>query len=54
MGRQARGALAEAEVIMRDGRVAGVVLAAGSSSRLGSNKLLIGLGGETIVHRGGG
>jgi molybdenum cofactor cytidylyltransferase len=36
---------------MRDGRVAGVVLAAGSSSRLGSNKLLIDLGGETIVHR---
>jgi molybdenum cofactor cytidylyltransferase len=36
---------------MRDGRVAGVVLAAGSSSRLGSNKLLIDLGGETIVRR---
>jgi molybdenum cofactor cytidylyltransferase len=36
---------------MRDGRVAGVVLAAGSSSRLGSNKLLIDFGGETIVHR---
>jgi molybdenum cofactor cytidylyltransferase len=36
---------------MRDGRVAGVVLAAGSSSRLGSNKLLIDFGGETIVRR---
>jgi molybdenum cofactor cytidylyltransferase len=36
---------------MPDGRVAGVVLAAGSSSRLGINKLLIDLGGETIVRR---
>jgi molybdenum cofactor cytidylyltransferase len=36
---------------MRDGRVAGVVLAAGSSARLGTNKLLIELGGETIVRR---
>jgi molybdenum cofactor cytidylyltransferase len=36
---------------MREGRVAGVVLAAGSSSRMGSNKLLIDLGGETIVRR---
>jgi molybdenum cofactor cytidylyltransferase len=36
---------------MRDARVAGVVLAAGSSSRLGTNKLLIDLGGETIVRR---
>jgi molybdenum cofactor cytidylyltransferase len=36
---------------MRDGRVAGLVLAAGSSSRLGANKLLIDLGRETIVHR---
>jgi molybdenum cofactor cytidylyltransferase len=36
---------------MRDGRVAGVVLAAGSSSRLGTNKLLIDIGGETIVRR---
>jgi molybdenum cofactor cytidylyltransferase len=33
------------------GRVAGVVLAAGSSSRLGRNKLLIDLGGETVVRR---
>lgn len=36
---------------MRDGRVAGVVLAAGSSSRMGANKLLIDIGGETIVRR---
>jgi molybdenum cofactor cytidylyltransferase len=36
---------------MRDGRVAGLVLAAGSSSRLGANKLLLDFGGETIVHR---
>jgi molybdenum cofactor cytidylyltransferase len=36
----------------RDGAVvAGVVLAAGSSSRLGQNKLLLDLGGETLVHR---
>lgn len=33
----------------RNGRVAGVVLAAGSSARLGSNKLLIDIGGETVV-----
>lgn len=33
------------------GRVAGVVLAAGSSSRMGSNKLLIELAGEPIVRR---
>jgi len=32
-------------------RVAGVVLAAGSSSRMGQNKLLLDLGGETVVHR---
>lgn len=36
---------------MRGGRVAGVVLAAGSSSRLGTNKLLIDLGGEPVVRR---
>ncbi len=36
---------------MRDGRVAGVVLAAGSSSRLGANKLLIDIDGETMVRR---
>jgi molybdenum cofactor cytidylyltransferase len=32
-------------------RVAGLVLAAGSSSRMGQNKLLLDLGGETVVHR---
>ncbi|MBA3553651.1 MAG: nucleotidyltransferase family protein [Gemmatimonadales bacterium] len=31
--------------------VAGVILAAGRSSRLGTNKLLIELGGETVVRR---
>jgi len=35
----------------RNNRVAGVVLAAGSSSRLGTNKLLIDIGGEPIVRR---
>jgi len=35
----------------RDGRVAGVVLAAGSSSRLGRNKLLLDIGGEPVVRR---
>lgn len=36
----------------RQGRnVAGVVLAAGSSSRMGRNKLLLELGGETVVRR---
>jgi molybdenum cofactor cytidylyltransferase len=38
----------------RSGRVAGVVLAAGSSSRLGSNKLLIDIGGESVVRRAAG
>ncbi len=33
------------------GGVAAVVLAAGSSSRLGRNKLLVELGGETVVRR---
>ena len=33
------------------GRVAGVVLAAGSSSRLGRNKLLLEIGGEPVVRR---
>ncbi|HEU0202947.1 MAG TPA: nucleotidyltransferase family protein [Burkholderiaceae bacterium] len=33
------------------GSIAGVVLAAGSSTRMGSNKLLFDLGGETVVHR---
>jgi molybdenum cofactor cytidylyltransferase len=35
----------------REGRVAGVVLAAGSSSRMGSNKLFLDLGGETVLLR---
>ena len=33
------------------GRVAGIVLAAGSSTRMGRNKLLLELGGETVVQR---
>ena len=32
-------------------RVAAVVLAAGSSTRMGRNKLLLDLGGETLVRR---
>jgi molybdenum cofactor cytidylyltransferase len=32
-------------------RVAAVVLAAGSSSRMGRNKLLLDLGGETVIRR---
>lgn len=35
----------------RAGPVAGVVLAAGSSSRMGSNKLLLELAGETLLRR---
>jgi molybdenum cofactor cytidylyltransferase len=35
----------------RDGRIAGVVLAAGSSSRLGANKLLWRLDSEPLVRR---
>jgi len=35
----------------RSGPVAGIVLAAGSSSRMGRNKLLFDLGGETVVRR---
>lgn len=35
----------------RAGRVAGVVLAAGSSSRMGKNKLLLPLGGSTVLRR---
>jgi len=35
----------------RTGPIAGVVLAAGSSSRMGRNKLLLELEGETVVHR---
>jgi molybdenum cofactor cytidylyltransferase len=33
------------------GRIAGIVLAAGSSTRMGRNKLLLELGGETMVRR---
>jgi molybdenum cofactor cytidylyltransferase len=35
----------------RTGAIAGVVLAAGTSSRMGRNKLFLELGGETVVHR---
>ncbi|HEY7445501.1 MAG TPA: nucleotidyltransferase family protein, partial [Vicinamibacterales bacterium] len=35
----------------RTGAVAGVVLAAGTSTRMGHNKLLLELAGETLVHR---
>jgi molybdenum cofactor cytidylyltransferase len=35
----------------REGRVAGVVLAAGSSSRMGANKLLLPLSGSTVLRR---
>jgi molybdenum cofactor cytidylyltransferase len=35
----------------RSGPVAGVVLAAGTSSRMGTNKLLLRLGGETVLRR---
>ena len=34
-----------------DGTVAGVILAAGSSSRMGANKMLLPLGGEPLVRR---
>lgn len=34
-----------------DGLVAGVVLAAGSSARMGRNKLLLPVGGESVVRR---
>jgi molybdenum cofactor cytidylyltransferase len=35
----------------RTGLIAGVVLAAGTSSRMGKNKLFVELEGETVVHR---
>lgn len=35
----------------RAGPVAGIVLAAGSSARMGANKLLLRLGGESVVRR---
>ena len=35
----------------RNGRVAGVVLAAGTSTRMGRNKLLFEIDGEPLVHR---
>ena len=35
----------------RSGRVAGVVLAAGTSSRMGRNKLLLPLGGTSVLRR---
>jgi molybdenum cofactor cytidylyltransferase len=35
----------------RDTRVAAVVLAAGSSTRMGTNKLLLDIGGESLVRR---
>jgi molybdenum cofactor cytidylyltransferase len=35
----------------RPGRVAGVVLAAGTSSRMGRNKLFLRLGGSTVLRR---
>lgn len=36
---------------MPDAKIAGVVFAAGASSRMGQNKLLLTLAGETLVHR---
>ncbi len=37
-----------------DDRVAGVLLAAGASSRMGTNKLLLPLGGATVIARAAG
>src|SRR5262250_886492 len=36
---------------MTEPRVAGIVLAAGRSRRMGENKLLVRLGGETVLRR---
>lgn len=36
---------------MRSGAVAGVILAAGTSSRMGRNKLFVEVGGETLLRR---
>ena len=36
---------------MNDGPIAGVILAAGASSRMGTNKLFLELGGETVLRR---
>jgi len=35
----------------RTGNIAGIVLAAGTSTRMGENKLLFDLAGESVVHR---
>jgi molybdenum cofactor cytidylyltransferase len=35
----------------RSGPIAGVVLAAGSSARMGTNKLLLRIGGESVIRR---
>ncbi len=48
-GQRPSGALGQHPA--RSGRIAGVVLAAGSSTRMGCNKLLLELGGETVVRR---
>jgi molybdenum cofactor cytidylyltransferase len=45
------GAAAAAEPARRTAPVAGIVLAAGTSSRMGSNKLLCELAGESVLRR---
>ena len=47
----AAGVGSEAVVAMTRERVAGVVLAAGTSSRMGENKLLLRLGGQSVLRR---
>ncbi|MGH7462388.1 MAG: nucleotidyltransferase family protein [Longimicrobiales bacterium] len=37
--------------VERSGNIAGIVLAAGTSTRMGENKLLFDLAGESVVHR---